>query len=1117
MGLIATMIWASLGAAPAPQRIEWSIVDVAQQRTFTVKDEATKLTAGGQLDVSPEGSQLKLAVRYQPGKRGTTLRVQLADQSGQDRGLVVRLSLPVDGEGWRWWQELDTPLPLADKPLSNTTPLRGLPGLPEFPQGERPEYGQYSVYPLGVVEQGGRWLALARPISQLALVRFIGAGAPERRLSAEVDLALSEYTRPPREAEFSLWFLSGEAKPAASMRAALTRYYDFRPEDWQVRVPIFGGWMPFWDLAKLPNVDEFGFAYQEGGANPGFDDRLGALSFVYFHCAGEFANVPGYQRGTQPLPSYEQIIAAFNTVAEQHSGVANAWDACGIRNADGKIAYQPEKTYGDFFCQACVDPDVPYGKAMADRLLKIVTAKPVPEGIDGVYYDGVAAGLDYAPEHLRVADHLLLWDGKLNRPVNYNLWSSAEWARYIHDQLGDTKKLTMLNDSSLASFHFVESAIDVPGAEMSIFLDRPTARLIRIFTRHKPFCTLVKADFRQFSTAHIETYMRRCVAYGILPGFFDISPSGDNPGSSYWEHPEWYDRDRPLFTRYMPLARELAAAGWEPVTLAEAPAGEADVERFGPKDAAGLTYLTVSTDPREKPEEKQPVTVGLPRESLSDASHPLAVELLTGRIEKTGPKLTQELTGEDLAVWALGTPQQQARACVARARDVLERRQRYVEACRAGGSQLSPWTMFGEGTAQIASPGHDSANCVQVDKDKAGTMVEVTQTINVSHDRPRRLIVSAWSKAENVTGEKSQDYSLYVDLYYTDGKALYGQTVDFATGTHDWQFGERTIEPEKPIRNINVYLLFRGPHTGRVWFDDVKVALADEPDKNLLQRGNFEPEAGARPLVGEGPEAKAIGGNFGQLLKLIGADLASLDWARADAVIAQIEQTARKANWGADSERALRDASELRWHLRLARACLRGQPQPPQRTSRLTELVMLGAPRRAAAPMGAASAATRASAATAKLPPGTLVAVDSSFDEYGPGPLSDGQINPVTGDWTQVAWASDETAEPHWIELHLPKPMAVRQVRLWWAADSGRLHVSKQVEVQIKHAGPTSGPGKWVRAEVQKAETSDPKGLTTITLTGPAVQDLRLWQPAHGGSVLRPDLMWVTEVEVEAP
>ena len=514
MMALALSVCAGSAMAAMPESIGWTVVDVGEKRSAMVEDDAAKLVDGGELQAEPEGMGLRLEVQYrkavlmmQPaGLRLGRLQVRVVGQSGRDRGLVARLDLRLPAGEWQWMQDLDTAVPLGEKPLSNTAALREMPGLPEFEGGERPDYGRYSAYPLGAVEQGGEYVALARRVSQLALVRFIGQGQPSPRLTAEVDFALSEYTNPPREATFELWFVAGRAAPTRSMRDALM--FAHVPPAGTVRresgaAPRPGGWMPFADLGKIPNVDEFGFGYQEGAPNPKFDDALGAASFVYFHCAGEFANVEGYKRGTEPLPPYETIVAAFNRVAQQHSGVEDVWDACGIQDAEGKIAYRPERTYGDFFCQACVDPDLPYGKAMADRLIDRVTATQYPEGIDGCYYDGIAAGLDYAPVHLRAANHLLLLDGNLNRPVNYNLWSSIEWAQHIYDRFAGTDKLTMLNDSSLVSFTFAGPYIDVPGGEMSLYLRRDQARLIRALLMGKPFCTLVKADFTQVSQPQI--------------------------------------------------------------------------------------------------------------------------------------------------------------------------------------------------------------------------------------------------------------------------------------------------------------------------------------------------------------------------------------------------------------------------------------------------------------------------------------------------------------------------------------------------------------------------------------------------------------------------------------
>jgi hypothetical protein len=48
----------------------------------------------------------------------------------------------------------------------------------------------------------------------------------------------------------------------------------------------------------------------------------------------------------------------------------------------------------------------------------------------------------------------------------------------------------------------------------------------------------------------------------------------------YFLHPELYERDRPLFVKYIPVIRALSSAGWEPITNATAnPDGE--LERFG--------------------------------------------------------------------------------------------------------------------------------------------------------------------------------------------------------------------------------------------------------------------------------------------------------------------------------------------------------------------------------------------------------------------------------------------------------------------------------------------------------------------------------------------------------
>jgi hypothetical protein len=101
-------------------------------------------------------------------------------------------------------------------------------------------------------------------------------------------------------------------------------------------------------------------------------------------------------------------------------------------------------------------------------------------------------------------------------------------------------------------------------------------------------------------------------------------------------------------------------------------------------------------------------------------------------------------------------------------------------------------------------------------------MYGVYTKVILNQTKPHEMILSGWSKANNVTGVANNDYSLYVDAYYTDGTPLYGQCAQFSTGTHDWQYSEKRIYPMKPLSYLNLYCLFR-KHRGEIWYDHISV------------------------------------------------------------------------------------------------------------------------------------------------------------------------------------------------------------------------------------------------------------------------------------------------------
>lgn len=99
----------------------------------------------------------------------------------------------------------------------------------------------------------------------------------------------------------------------------------------------------------------------------------------------------------------------------------------------------------------------------------------------------------------------------------------------------------------------------------------------------------------------------------------------------------------------------------------------------------------------------------------------------------------------------------------------------------------------------------------------------VLQNVVLNQTVAMPLIAEGWSKAEGVDGSLGADYSLYVDIVYTDGTPIWGQYVAFATGTHDWEHRRLTIVPEKPVKSVSFYALFRNKR-GKVWFRDLKLS-----------------------------------------------------------------------------------------------------------------------------------------------------------------------------------------------------------------------------------------------------------------------------------------------------
>lgn len=150
-------------------------------------------------------------------------------------------------------------------------------------------------------------------------------------------------------------------------------------------------------------------------------------------------------------------------------------------------------------------------------------------------------------------------------------------------------------------------------------------------------------------------------------------------------------------------------------------------------------------------------------------------------------------------------------------------------------------TMFGV-DQEVAHSGKWSLKFVADEK----TPQQTRQYITPAQKKIDPITVSVWTKAQDVTGSKDPDYSLWLDMEAADGTHDWGKIVPADVGTHDWQQLKIVVGQDHPLQEIRLYLLLRGKHAGTAWWDDVSVTTASAPGKNLVLSPGFE-SAGPPP------------------------------------------------------------------------------------------------------------------------------------------------------------------------------------------------------------------------------------------------------------------------------
>jgi hypothetical protein len=434
----------------------------------------------------------------------------------------------------------------------------------------------------------------------------IEALSAERKLAVHYDMATTPLTRHfPGLATFHVRFRADVRTDADPFRSALQAWYDRDPDWYDAHSSKHGLWLPFTDINTINGAEDFHFAFFEKVGPLGNDvdaaHAMGVLNFPYTEPWLYWLpiNDPTKWNKTSAVERMREL--AKNATGKERDFASSGYvGASRDARLNHRITFLNTPWSNGGRMEVNTDPELPVtelfsvNRAMAEwRYIQSVISDP---RIDGIYLDSMSAmeTIDYNPEALRVADHpstFVMADMKpgLAMPVQAVEFTAA-LGRYLkaHGKY-------LMGNFPCWKFPFFMPYIDVPGEETTWYSGNQFTPLSdrelnyrRAISGAKPFGFLQATHFDSLTRSDMEKYFRECLYFAFMPSFF----SHDGANDPYWVDANMYERDRPLFRKYLPLTIRLSEAGWRPVPSAKTDDASVRIEQFG-KAADDVLFLTL--------------------------------------------------------------------------------------------------------------------------------------------------------------------------------------------------------------------------------------------------------------------------------------------------------------------------------------------------------------------------------------------------------------------------------------------------------------------------------------------------------------------------------------------
>lgn len=565
-----------------------------------------------------KGESVRLRATFRTYADRIDVEGEIENTAGDERGLRVDYRIPAWAPSARFASSLD-----------DVRPLDG--GYEE------------NAYPLATMFDAERGVTMAIPPTRPCV---FGLVADRDALLIRFYLGVSPRPRRfPNRAPFAFTIFAGEG--AAAFRAALAWYYQRFPEYYTPRLKRDGLWMFQMGDRLPPNVDQYGFDEVE----PNSPTLAAAIARDTKHGIPMFPYTIVGQREIKFLPELPKSYAAAETIlktwqpkahelskedvsVEMASRLKDEIESSACTTADGRYAMVVRNTpWGGNSVTFKINPnpDLFEGEekstvgadtlTVAERWLR---DHPV---FAGVYVDSLGANwpatFNYRPDHFVYARHPLTFDAS-GRVALHNDLSHYEFLETLRVRLRREDRLLFGNgvyayksrgeparrvelqtfDNQLSEFaaggappehyragarlgRFFDAALlDLAGSEAGVNATISRCQDVRVFMGRKHYAFL---NYHWENPAKVAEYFNKALCYGI----FATCSRNFLTGVEYENNPDGYHRDKALIDWFVPLARMLSRAGWEPVRHATVTAGQVVCERFGSGDTL---YYTLYND-----------------------------------------------------------------------------------------------------------------------------------------------------------------------------------------------------------------------------------------------------------------------------------------------------------------------------------------------------------------------------------------------------------------------------------------------------------------------------------------------------------------------------------------